>query len=292
VGVVMQKLSSHTLYTVYMTRRVELIEDIFLIIGIVIVFGTVFSVTLAFKDTEPQPTQVVYASTPRNTDSSEKAAPIRHIAAVGTHLEEPQETQQPAPVETPMEEEEEEEEADIPEEEVKKEVLPPQKIITEAPVATISAPASVTTVTRTDSKQAFMQELASLIEAKTNAFRKKNGLSSLKWNSTLAQNAQAHSKQMLSEDFFSHTNPDGCDFTCRFEASGYAALTWGENLGQYSFSDFPRAESVASYFMSGWQKSAGHRENLLGDAFTNQGIGIAMDNGTIYVTVDFAQPMP
>jgi uncharacterized protein YkwD len=269
-----------------MTRRVELIEDIFLIIGIVIVFGTVFSVTLAFKDTEPQPTQVVYASTPRNIDSSEKAAPIRHVAAVGTHLEEPQETQQPAPVETP------EEETDIPEEEVKKEELPPQKIVTEVPVATISAPASVTTVTKTDSKQAFMQELASLIEAKTNAFRKKNGLSSLQRDSALSQNAQAHSRQMLSEDFFSHTNPDGCDFTCRFEASGYAALTWGENLGQYSFSDFPRAESVASYFMSGWQKSAGHRENLLGDAFTNQGIGIAMDNGTIYVTVDFAQPMP
>jgi uncharacterized protein YkwD len=288
----MQKLSSSTLYTVCMTRRVELIEDIFLIIGIVIVFGTVFSVTLAFKDTEPQPTQVVYASTPRNADSSEKAAPIRHVAAVGTHLEEPQETPQTTPVEATEEASEPEEEEEEEEVEKEQEVMPPQKTATQATVITPTAPASVTTATKSDSKAAFMQELTTLIEAKTNAFRKKNGLSSLQRDGILAQNAQAHSRQMLSEDFFSHTNTSGCDFTCRFEASGYAALTWGENLGQYSFSDFPSAESVASYFMSGWQKSAGHRENLLGDAFTSQGIGIAMDNGTIYVTVDFAQPMP
>jgi uncharacterized protein YkwD len=267
-------------------RRVELIEDIFLIILIVFIFGTVFSVTLAFKDTS-EPTTVVYQSVPVHEEPKKREMPIQQATALGTLLEEVEETSELEP----------EEETQEPEERSVEEVAPlaKQTITQQLPEPTVTvAPAPTTqkvTVANNDNNSAYMQELASLIHAQTNAFRKKNGLPALTSDARLEQNAQGHSRQMLKEDFFSHTNTNGCDFTCRFQASGYDAQTWGENLGQYSFSDFPRAESVASYLMKGWQKSSGHRENLLGEAFTSQGIGIAMDNGTIYVTVDFAQPL-
>lgn len=269
-------------------RRVELIEDIFITIVIVFVFGTVFSVTLAFKDTQ-EPT-VAYVSTPIQADVTQKTRRVPQATVLGARHKDVGVTSKTTPEEGATEPEKEE--AEVEEEEVVEEIIPTKSSADAPAVVPQTTPVKQNVTTPSDGNQAYIQELTSLIHAQTNAFRKKNGLHTLASDSALAQQAQSHSTQMLREDFFSHTNSDGCNFTCRFKASGYDAQTWGENLGQYSFSDFPSAESVASYFMKGWQKSSGHRENLLGETFTNQGVGIAMDNGTIYVTVDFAQPMP
>jgi uncharacterized protein YkwD len=188
-----------------------------------------------------------------------------------------------------------EEETPEPKEEEKEEVVTikeePKVAVVETKKVEVQKQPVVVPVVKDTSSNGFKQELASLIQTQTNAFRKKNGLPPLQLDTTLAQQALSHSKDMLKEDFFSHTNTSGCDFTCRFNASGYDARAWGENLAQYSFSDFPTAQEVANNFMSGWQKSAGHRENLLGESFTYQGIGVALDGETIYVTVDFAQPL-
>jgi uncharacterized protein YkwD len=57
-----------------------------------------------------------------------------------------------------------------------------------------------------------------------------------------------------------------------------------------SFQRRRSAEEVASFFMTQWQKSAGHRENLISPFFTDQGIGVAVSPTSIYVTVQFAKP--
>ncbi len=82
----------------------------------------------------------------------------------------------------------------------------------------------------------------------------------------------------------------GCDMTCRFTRDGYTdATAWGENLAVLHFSGKPTAAYVASYFMQAWKKSAGHRENLLNPSYTHTGIGVATDDHSTYVTVQFSK---
>jgi uncharacterized protein YkwD len=137
----------------------------------------------------------------------------------------------------------------------------------------------------------YTQELRAHIEAATNAFRKTYKVQTLADESTLQKNAQVYSKTMLAGDFLSHTDTKGCDIDCRIKKDGYNASAWGENLAVLKFTDMPDAAEVAEFFMRGWEKSAGHRDNLLSPLFTHQGIGIAIGENAIYVTVQFADPM-
>lgn len=142
-------------------------------------------------------------------------------------------------------------------------------------------------------KSEYAKTLASLIEQKTNAFRKQNDLPALAYEPTLEKSATKYSQTMLKGNFLSHTDQSGCDFTCRFKASGYDAMSWGENLAMLELNgNTMSAEEVASYFMKEWEKSAGHRENLLSPKFSAEGIGVALDGNSIYVTVQFYKPMP
>jgi uncharacterized protein YkwD len=138
---------------------------------------------------------------------------------------------------------------------------------------------------------AYMTEITRLIQQQTNAFRAANKLSSLKLDSILTRNATSYSRTLLAGNFLSHTDKSGCDMTCRFTRDGYTnASAWGENLADLKFSERPSAEYVASYFMRAWEKSAGHRENLLTPGYSHTGIGISMDARSIYVVVQFSEP--
>jgi uncharacterized protein YkwD len=269
-------------------RRVELIQDITIVVVAVLVFGTVLFMTSTVKPI-PQQATIVYAASSVQSNTAQEQTPI--VQSVATHAPLRNVEEQPSSSTTPVLEDEDHKSAQEATEEV---VIPkeePKAVITETKKVEVPKQSVVVPAVEYTSSKGFKQELISLIQAQTNAFRKKNGLPPLQLDAALAQQALSHSTDMLIEDFFSHTNTSGCDFTCRFNASGYDARAWGENLAQYTFSDFPTAQEVANNFMSGWQKSAGHRENLLGESFTYQGIGVAMDDETIYVTVDFAEPL-
>ncbi len=154
------------------------------------------------------------------------------------------------------------------------------------------APTDVTpTPTPVVDSVTFTDNLITLIEQRTNAFRKKQGLEVLTSEPALERNARKYSQTMLTGNFLAHTDKSGCDLTCRFTADTYQAQAWGENLARLEFSDMQTAEAVADYFMTEWQKSAGHRKNLLSPVFTHQGIGVARTDHAIYVTVHFAQPL-
>ena len=159
--------------------------------------------------------------------------------------------------------------------------------VIQSPVVGISPPTQTTT-----QEEEFAVKLASLIQEQTNEFRKRNNVNSLTSSSALESIATAYSAAMLAGDFFSHTDQNGCDLTCRFTAAPYNYFLLGENLAQLKFSKTPTAEEAAASFMKGWQMSAGHRKNLLSADFTYQGIGVAMSNDALYVTVDFSKPKP
>ncbi len=136
----------------------------------------------------------------------------------------------------------------------------------------------------------FKKALVLEIEKQTNEFRRNHKRAPLATDSDLAKNATSYSAHLLSNTYLSHTDIAGCDITCRFTDKGYAAQAWGENLAMLSINEQPSVEYVANFFMRQWEKSAGHRANLLSKAFTNQGVGVAFDQNKIYMVVQFANP--
>jgi uncharacterized protein YkwD len=136
----------------------------------------------------------------------------------------------------------------------------------------------------------YLATLTRFINNQPNAFRKSQGRTSFTTDPALTRNATSYSKTMLAGHFLSHTDKTGCDMTCRFTRDGYDAWAWGENLAVLDFDERPTPEYVANYFMTAWEKSAGHRANLLNPAYTVTGIGVAMNGSQIYATVQFAEP--
>jgi uncharacterized protein YkwD len=134
------------------------------------------------------------------------------------------------------------------------------------------------------------QLLASEIHRQTNQIRREAGLSPLRYDRELEAIASKHSEDMLSRDYLAHESPDGCDVTCRVTRAGYQALYWGENIIWIEASVLPEHESLAASFMDSWMGSGGHRKNILSADYTHAGIGVAVDEGVAYVTVNFAQP--
>jgi uncharacterized protein YkwD len=137
----------------------------------------------------------------------------------------------------------------------------------------------------------YSEELRQRIIEATNKFRQANKVSSLAYDATLQNNAQKYSATLLAGNFLSHTSKQGCDMSCRFKNDNFNARAWGENLAVLKFDSLPDSDEVAAYFMREWAKSAGHRDNLLSQLFTHQGIGVAIGEHAIYVTVQFADPL-
>ncbi|MFV8185206.1 CAP domain-containing protein [Streptomyces sp. AF1B] len=101
----------------------------------------------------------------------------------------------------------------------------------------------------------------------TNRERARAGLPPLTTDALLTTAAQAHSADMVTRVFYSHTSPDGSQPWDRAAAAGSHRRTIGENIacGQRS-----PAEVV-----DGWMNSPGHRANILKPDFTHIGIGLA-----------------
>ena len=77
--------------------------------------------------------------------------------------------------------------------------------------------------------------------------------------------AQAHSTDMATKNYFSHTSKDGRTFDQRMRDAGYPK-PGGENIAM----GYPTPAAV----MDGWMKSQGHRENILNCEFTAMGVGL------------------
>ena len=102
----------------------------------------------------------------------------------------------------------------------------------------------------------------------------------------LANAAQSHAKDMMENNYFSHTGLNGSTPGDRITAEGYRWQTYGENIA--------RGYGTAQRVMDGWMASEGHRKNILNDAFTEIGIGYTDGplSGDDYFVQNFARPFP
>jgi uncharacterized protein YkwD len=105
----------------------------------------------------------------------------------------------------------------------------------------------------------------------------------LSWNSRLYQAALAHTKDMVTNNFFDHTGSDGSDAGTRITAAGYSWSTYRENIAAGYFS----AQSV----VDGWLTSSGHCRNIMNSSITDMGVAKASGGSYgMYWTQVFARP--
>ncbi len=99
----------------------------------------------------------------------------------------------------------------------------------------------------------------------TNAARIAEGVSPIGFDKSLGLSASDYAADLATQNFFSHTAPDGSSLGDRLDAVGYSFAAAGENLagGQ------PTVKSV----FEGWMDSPGHRANILDPRFSEVGFG-------------------
>lgn len=99
-----------------------------------------------------------------------------------------------------------------------------------------------------------------------NDHRASVGCGPLEWNSSVAEVAQGHSRDMVQRDFFDHDNPDGASPFDRLRAAGISYSRAAENIAW----GYSSAEAV----LDGWINSPGHRANLENCSLTQHGVGL------------------
>lgn len=113
----------------------------------------------------------------------------------------------------------------------------------------------------------FGQVLNSVISFETNKARAENAIQPVKINPLLSEAAQLKADDMVRNNYFAHTSPEGITSWYWFKKVGYEYIYAGENL---AINFFESKEVVDA-----WMKSPTHRENILDKKFTELGIGIA-----------------
>ncbi|EHJ00845.1 SCP-like extracellular [Clostridium sp. DL-VIII] len=113
-----------------------------------------------------------------------------------------------------------------------------------------------------------------------NQKRSEAGIKPLTIDNTLVQVARYKSNDMIQNNFFDHTNPDGTKWTNWLQTIGYKYTTSGENIA-YNTSD-------AAQLFDQWWNSEGHRENMMNPSYTKVGIGVIYGNGKYMGTQEFS----
>jgi uncharacterized protein YkwD len=117
-----------------------------------------------------------------------------------------------------------------------------------------------------------------------NAERAKAGCAALTTDDRLIAAARGHSADMAARGYFSHTTPEGVEFSTRITSAGYRWSGAGENIA--------KGQRTAAAVMTSWMNSAGHKANILNCGFKNIGVGVAADaQGSLVWTQEFASPL-
>ena len=137
------------------------------------------------------------------------------------------------------------------------------------------------------------KELERRIFQLTNEARRKNRLPPLDWDRDLANKARAKSDDMLNNNYFSHTSPDGKTLKDRFQEEKPASIRnisrIGENIYMGARLDYTTdIKTQARLIVDGWMTSPGHRRNILDPQYTHIGVGVAAKDKMCYATQVFA----
>ena len=117
----------------------------------------------------------------------------------------------------------------------------------------------------------------------SNQARKDAGVDPLTWNEQAAEAARAHAKLMADKHALSHQFPGEPVMRDRLGAVGLRFDAAAENVA-----DAESADEAHDALMH----SPPHRTNLLNPKYNSVGIGVAENNGQLYVVEDFAHSIP
>ncbi|MGB8454964.1 MAG: CAP domain-containing protein [Anaerocolumna sp.] len=134
------------------------------------------------------------------------------------------------------------------------------------------------TTTSADSNN-YDSSFASQVLKLVNAERAKGGVSALTMSQALTAPANKRAQEIVQQ--FSHTRPNGTQWSTVLDEYNVSVRTAGENLA-YGYNT---PEAV----VEGWMNSPGHRANIMNPNFNKIGIGVYKDsNGTVYCTQLFS----
>ena len=151
-----------------------------------------------------------------------------------------------------------------------------------APVAPASSPGAGpgTTASSTATGTCNLAAFATNMLARVNQYRAAGAscgvhgafasAPALAWNLALSQAADAHSRDMAANNFFSHTGSSGSSAGQRISAAGYNWSAYGENIAA--------GQAGINEVVDGWMASDGHCANIMNAAFAD--IGVACVPGT------------
>jgi uncharacterized protein YkwD len=143
------------------------------------------------------------------------------------------------------------------------------------PVIKIVDPSTVSTVLAKEAPQLiaiFKKDTSAngtlaiedIIDA-TNRERIQDGKAPLKVNVKLTQSAKIKTDDMIAQQYFEHTSPNGDAVSDLGEKVGYDYIIMGENLALGNFID-------ANDLVQAWMDSPGHRANVLNPLYQEIGI--------------------
>jgi uncharacterized protein YkwD len=115
----------------------------------------------------------------------------------------------------------------------------------------------------------------------TNAFRRQENLQPTGHAPQLASTARYFAEFMARTGKFSHS-ADGSEPAARAKRFGYDYCTVSENIAYVFSSDGTDTAELARRVVEGWQKSPGHRKNMLDPIVTETAVAIARSPRTDY----------
>lgn len=123
----------------------------------------------------------------------------------------------------------------------------------------------------------------------TNQLRQEKNLPPLAPLPGLYQLARKHSEAMASQGFFAHTDPQGRGPSERMKLflPGLLAMGSGENIAMRSEGQEDEMELALALFTQ-WKHSPGHYANMVSKDYRHLGVGVALENGNVYATQNFA----
>lgn len=141
-----------------------------------------------------------------------------------------------------------------------------------------------------DDKNPDIPLLDAAIFFATNEQRAKKRLTIMKYHKSCEIASYNHSKKMVKDDFFSHTNSKDKkrkNPSDRIILAGADTGAWGENVAYNYSSNGDTYLNVADKILFQWMHSEGHKKNILNKTNIYFGCGIYPKNNSIYATQFF-----
>lgn len=174
---------------------------------------------------------------------------------------------------------------------------------------TVSPTLTPTATTLHTPYQLNSTKIEHLVHEYVNERREANGVRTLLEDDNLRAIARGHSRNMATNGYVGHEQPDGTTREDRYREGNYdceretseGTVTGGENVAKvwaFAYVETEEGtvyadteEEVAKLVVRAWMNSQGHRRNMLREYWGREGIGVWLVHGNdetaVYVTQDF-----